>query len=113
MEWQEWFNSVEPTLRSGREVVVPKYLPHPCEVGFTHPWIAEPVGQKDDWVLSLSDGSRLHIHEYNFAMVMHLDNIDPAVSPLNAAWHWGTESASGRMALATSALWFLMKFLGR
>lgn len=112
LDWQTWFEAVEPTLRAGHEAHVPKELPHPSEVGFTRPWIAEPWGQKDDWVCSLSDGSRIHVHEFDDALIAHIDPHDPAKGPGTALLHWTTESASGRMFLFTTSLWAILKFLG-
>ena len=109
LDWSTWFQAVEPTLRAGREAIVPTDLPHPSEVGFTRPWIAEPHGQKDDWVCSLDDGSRIHIHEFSDRLIAHLDSHDPARGPGTAAFHWATESPSGRMFLFTSSLWLLFK----
>lgn len=110
VDWNEWLQSVEPTLRSGLEVIVPRSLPHPREVGFERPFIAEPWGQKADWVMSLRDGSRLHVHEFDSALVLHLDKHDPAQGgPGRALYHWGTESASGRATLFTIALWILLR----
>ena len=68
--------------------------------GFEVPPIAEPVGQSANWVLSLTDGSRLHVHEYaNGVLVAHRDETDPKRGPLHAAWHWATESKSGKLVV--------------
>ena len=111
MDWNQWLQSVEPTLRSGREAIVPSGLPHPQEVGFHRPLLAEPWGQKADWVMSMQDGSRLHVHELsNGMLVLHLDAHDPGQGgPGRAIYHWGTESASGRTALFTVTLWILLR----
>jgi len=111
VDWNTWLAAVEPTLRAGREAVLPKDLPHPREVGFTRPFIAEPHGQKDDWVYSLSDGSRIHVHEFDNALVAHIDPHDPAKGPGTALLHWTTESASGRMFLFTTGLWLILKLV--
>ena len=109
MDWNTWLAAVEPTLRAGHEAILPKDLPHPREVGFTRPFIAEPWGQKDDWVYSLGDGSRIHVHEFEHALVAHIDPHDPAQGPGTAFLHWTTESASGRMFLFTTTLWLILK----
>jgi len=111
VDWNTWLAAVEPTLRAGHEAIVPKDLPHPSEVGFSRPFIAEPHGQKDDWVYSLGDGSRIHIHEFEHSLVAHIDPHDPAKGPGIAFLHWTTESASGRMFLVTTTLWVLLRFL--
>jgi hypothetical protein len=111
VDWNTWLCAVEPTLRAGHEAIVPHDLPHPSDVGFTRPFIAEPHGQKDDWVYPLGDGSRLHVHEFAHVMVAHLDPHDPSKGPGTAFLHWTTESASGRMFLVTSGLWLLIKLL--
>lgn len=114
MDWNAWLAAVEPTLRSGREVIVPPELPHPREMGFTHPWIAEPHGQREDWTFSFEDGSRLHVHEFpNGTLIAHIDPHDPSRGPGTALYHWTTESASGRAFLVTTSLWLLFKILAR
>lgn len=111
-DWNEWFRVCEPTLRTGREAHCPKTLPHPREVGFTKPMFAEPWGQKADWVFSLPDGSRIHLHEFDSGrFIAHIDAVDPARGPMRAAFHWGTESASGRTALFATSLWLLLRAL--
>ena len=105
MGWNTWMASVWNDLLAGKHVRVPRALPHPVWSGFEVPPIAEPVGQKADWVLSLTDGSRLHVHEFsNGALVAHRDGTDPKRGPLHAVWHWATESTSGRLTLGVAAI---------
>ncbi|NMO14140.1 hypothetical protein HPC49_22035 [Pyxidicoccus fallax] len=61
----------------------------------------------DDWVLSLNDGSRIHLHQQaNGIFIAHRDVTDPKRGLLPALWHWVTESKSGKVAavLGTVAL---------
>lgn len=106
MFWNQWLAASWADLHRGSRVSVPTWLPHPRWSGFETPPLAEPAGQTADWVRSLSDGSRLHIHEFaDGRMVAHRDPTDPKRGPLHAVWHWATESTSGRLAvLALSAL---------
>lgn len=91
MHWEVWMRAVWPALVAGRRVLVPASLPHPGSSGFRTPWLAEPAGQAADWVLSLEDGSRLHVHEFaNGALVAHRDATDPKRGPIHAALHWTT-----------------------
>jgi hypothetical protein len=113
MDWNQWFRAVEPTLRSGGEVIVPDGMPAPSEVGFVRT-LGEPMGQVKDWAYAMPDGSRIHLHEMkDGVLVAHLDVIDPGRGPVRALRHWATESASGRAALFSTALWIVLKLGAR
>ena len=108
--WNAWLTHVEPTLRSGLEVIVPGGMPAPARAGFQQNAMAEPWGQSADWTCSLPDGSRLHLHELpHGTLIAHIDAIDPKRGPVRAVIHWSTESASGRAALFSLSLWFVLR----
>jgi len=105
MTWQSWIAASWGELAAGGRLSVPPYLIHPRWSGFEVPTLAEPAGQTANWVLSLNDCSRLHVHEFsNGALVAHRDATDPKRSPLHALWHWSTESTSGRIVVGVSAV---------
>lgn len=96
-----WLNRNYTSLWNGARLRVPSHLGHPKWSGFSFTAFAEPAGQVADWVASLRNGSRVHIHEFaNGALVAHVDRIDPQRGPLEALAHWVTESWSGRLAVA-------------
>jgi hypothetical protein len=73
---------------------------HPQVYGFRRFLIAESVGQKENWALSLTDGSRLHLWLMpDGRWIMHRDAIDPARGPIEAVAHVVTESSVGKMLL--------------
>jgi hypothetical protein len=99
--WDAWLVLAWPALLMRQRLALPPRLAHPREVGFTAPPLAEPAGQVADFVRSLEDGSRLHVHEYpGGRLKLHRDRIDPARGVSAAAWHWTTEAPSARAALA-------------
>ena len=100
--WAEWLNSVWPTLEARGHLPVPPVLPHPGAAGFAQPLFAEPQGQVRDYVYSVADGSRVHLHEYaDGAMVAHRDASDPHQGVLPALRHLAFETVLGRTALLT------------
>lgn len=100
--WDRWLLVWWQALCAGRRVRVPRSLGHPERVGFRRTSLAEPAGQDADYVLSLRDGSRLHVHAFaaSRSFVLHRDRTDPARGMGAAAWHWTSESGSARVALA-------------
>jgi len=93
--WRAWVLALWPSLVVGGRAVVPDALPHPRDAGFRRPRLAERVGQVADWVHPLSDGSRLHVHEFvDGRLVLHRDRFDPR--GLSAVVHWFAESRKGR-----------------
>ena len=76
--WESWIDAAWPQLAAGVKVAAPDYLPHPKQGGFGPESIATPEGQCADWVLSLADGSRIHVHEHcDGRRVVHRDRYDP------------------------------------
>ncbi len=117
MNWDGFIQTSWSQLSAGGRVPVPPSLLHPRWSGFEVPPLAEPVGQAADWVLSLNDGSRLHVHEYaNGALVAHRDETDPKRGPVHAVWHWATESTSGKVVvggtITAAIIYGLAKLLG-
>ncbi|MCH8286445.1 hypothetical protein IIB79_07960, partial [candidate division KSB1 bacterium] len=73
MTWDRWVYDNLSVWRKQTSVFIPAGLPHPAYSGFGKPVVAEQHGQETDWVVSLEDGSRLHIHEYaDGTMVGHV-----------------------------------------
>lgn len=115
-DWSNWLIHMWNHLRRGKKIIAPQYLLHPCHAGFARTGLAEPIGQMSDWVLSLKDGSRIHIHEYRDGTLrVHRDRIDPSRGPIEAATHWFTESPSGQLVgmglAATAAFWLVSSLL--
>jgi hypothetical protein len=66
--------------------------------GYRRIRLAERVGQLEDWVLALPDGSRLHAWLMrDGAWIVHRDAIDPDRSPLHALAHIATETRVGKV----------------
>jgi hypothetical protein len=105
MTWLSWVHQHWPTLCAGGRLEAPPWLRHPSGAGFEPTSLAERVGQVRDWVRSFSDGSRIHIHELGDGrIIVHRDATDPSRGPLEAAWHWVSESRSGRAVAWTAGL---------
>lgn len=100
--WLSWVNNNYNYFLNGcnYELEVPRYLPHPLNSEFKEINIAENVGQAHNYGLSLSDSSRIHIHEYpNGALIAHRDNYDPDASVISKALHLVTESPTAKLGL--------------
>jgi len=110
--WDRWLAVAWPALVAGRRIQLPARLPHPASVGFTAPALSEPAGQSADFVRSLADGSRLHVHAFGARLVVHRDRIDPARGPVQALHHWTAEAVSAR-AVAALLLAFALSRAGR
>ena len=107
--WARWFREHRDVLSGGEEheIPVPPDLPHPSRSGFTPTSLAEAVGQVHDWALPISDGSRLHVHEFeDGSMSVHRDATDPSRGLTSAVWHWVTESRSGRIIVVAGVVLF-------
>lgn len=75
---EAWLRQNWVVLVSGREVEWPLGLPHPVGAGFRPIEFAIPNGQCANWVHALSDGSRVHVHEYaDGRLIAHRDRFDP------------------------------------
>lgn len=103
--WLGWLARVWPALEQGERLMCPRELEHPSRVGFVRPRITEAHGQVDNWIASMSDGSRIHIHEYEGGeLVAHRDRTDPGRGPLAAVWHVATETSIGRATVKVGAI---------
>lgn len=103
--WLEWLDDNLRRLSRRARLQAPSWLPHPAEAGFAESSIAEPHGQARDWVLSLSDGSRVHVHEHEDGrLVVHRDRYDPSAGPLRAVAHFLIETRAGKATLAVGAV---------
>jgi hypothetical protein len=100
MNWLSWINSQWSDLQGGKKVTAPGWLPTPRESGFQPIPIASPEGQCADWGLSLTDGSRVHVHQFNDGRrVVHRDRFDPDQGILRGVAHLLTETWVGPVAL--------------
>ncbi len=107
-QWQNWMSAAWPQLVAGERLLAPTYLAHPQWSGFEKTELAEPAGQIDDWVVSMTDGSRVHVHENaDGSMVVHRDAVDPSRGLIEAFVHTVTES-NWLKAVAGLALLFLV-----
>ncbi len=112
--WSGWLRAAWPRLTNGEKLVVPWSLPHPSDAGFSTTTLAEDVGQVANWAVRLSDGSRIHVHEFgNGQLVAHRDPTDPARGPLHAVFHWLFESPSGKVVLGVGAVALLVAAANR
>lgn len=65
-------------LEAGEHIALPFWVNNLTQLGFKEVFISQPVGQIKDYVLSLKNGSRLHIHEFkDGSRKIHLDKYDP------------------------------------
>lgn len=112
ISWPSWLAAAWPSLVRGAHVALPPELPHPRAMGWRIPRAAVKVGQVTDWVQSLPDGSRLHVHEFpDGRLVCHRDRWDPSRGALHAVAHVLGETPTGRVAavagVARAAWWLL------
>lgn len=114
MNWMTWLQAAWPALARGQRVEVPRFLPHPGRSGFERPPLAEPAGQVADWVVSVTDGSRVHLHEFaDGTLVAHRDETDPKRGVAEAMWHWATESTTGQLFVGGAVILGVVKLLER
>lgn len=113
LEWMAWLDGNWSLLANGGWVVLPGWLPHPGDVGFKCLGVAEDVGQVRNWVHALSDGSRLHVHEFaEGGLVVHRDRHNPDEGLVSSVLHFFLETKAGKVAgialLAACALMLLV-----
>lgn len=76
--WVNWISDNWTTLSAGVKIEVPSWLGAPHQAGLHLIPMAHPVGQLRNWGLGMSDGSRIHIHEFaDGRCVAHRDKHDP------------------------------------
>ena len=111
--WASWLVERWDDFAAGQEIGVPSYFLHPSVAGFSHETLATDKGQVSNWVRSLEDGSRIHVHEFaDGRLVAHRDKIDPNGSVIHAVAHFATETELGRLAtliLSVAAIAKLMR----
>lgn len=103
--WMSWVSQNWQRLLNGEKIPAPAWLAAPGVAGFEVIEIAHPVGQARDWGLSLSDDSRIHVHEYaDGRRVVHRDVHNPkrGLGPMLA--HLMQETPYGMLALSIGAL---------
>jgi hypothetical protein len=106
--WMTWVNQNWQRFLKGEKIEAPVWLAAPADAGFEVIEIAHPVGQSSDWGLSLSDNSRIHVHEYaNGRRVAHRDVHNPkrGLGPMLA--HLMQETPYGILALCAGTLYIL------
>lgn len=104
-DWLSWATVHWPSLVGGAKINAPFWLAAPVDAGFEVIEIAHPVGQVRDWGLALTDGSRIHVHEYaDGRRVVHRDVHDPkrGLGPMLA--HLMQETPYGILALGITAM---------
>jgi hypothetical protein len=112
--WMLFAAASWPVLVAGGRVCAPPELPHPSVSGFVRPRMTEDCGQADDWAIALSDGSRLHVHEYAAGpLVVHRDKVDPGSGTLRALWHVATETCVGGAVVRIGAIAATVLLIGR
>lgn len=112
MTWLEWIRSNWLLFLAGQKIEAPWWLGSPLQAGFQRISLAHPSGQESDWGLSISDGSRIHVHSYATGRnVVHRDKHDPAQGLDRAIAHIVEETPYGKLALAVGAAYLFNKLL--
>lgn len=109
-----WLSSYDwNRLRAGEKIKF-TFRAHPRAYGFQKIVLADQVGQREDWALSLPDGSRLHLWLMpDGRWIMHRDAIDPARGPVHAVAHAATESSFGQFALGALLVFGVVLLIAR
>ena len=83
-KYSKWYNiilNVRYNLSPHDSITISKNtIEHPLKAGFRKT-IGEPMGQIADYEYVLSDGSRIHVREYENAYEVHWDIRSPTVDP--------------------------------
>jgi hypothetical protein len=104
MFWELWFRDNWEALTAGH-VPVPTWLPHPSQAGFRRLQFSTPSGQVADWGLSLTDRSRIHVHQHaDGRLVAHRDKYDPDAGLGSLLAHVFTETGIGKLALVVGVV---------
>jgi hypothetical protein len=107
--WVNWVRDNFSRLIKKEWLEVPEYLPHPLQAGFYQLSIAENYCQINNYAISLSDGSRLHVHEYKDGrLIIHRDKYDPDKGIVDTTLHFFTETNIGK----TVGIGIVMGILG-
>lgn len=112
--WRAWLASLHPNLGPDARVRVPAHLAHPSRVGFARAYWTKHVGQVADWVASIPDGSRLHVHELaDGRLYLHRDRHDPTNGPVKLVRHIVEETSEGPALLSLGFILGLAALYGR
>ncbi|AEA46346.1 hypothetical protein [Archaeoglobus veneficus] len=79
-----WGEVVSRVLRMDAhvDIVIPKHIvPNPIVAGFIET-VGENQGQMKDYELTLPDGRRIHVREYEHCYKVHWDKVSPLVNPV-------------------------------
>jgi hypothetical protein len=92
-QWLPWIQENWALLAAGYRVEAPPWLVPMPQSGFARQTFAAPTGQVADWTLSMTDESRVHVHEFaDGRRVVHRDKHDPDQGLLNMLAHVTFES---------------------
>src|SRR5215831_8501760 len=87
-QWLPWIQENWALLSAGYKVEAPLWLTPMPQSGFAQQALATPAGQAADWTLSMTDESRVHVHEFaDGRRVVHRDEHDPDQGLLNMLAH--------------------------
>lgn len=105
MTWNAWINSNWEQLKKGAKIDAPRLLGPPSAGGFRPQAFASPEGQVSDWTMSLTDRSRIHIHEFaDGRRRVHRDEHDPDQGFLDMFAHLFKETPWGVVGLGVAAI---------
>lgn len=100
MTWKAWIDANWQQLKRGEKIDAPRWLGPPSAGGFRPQAFASPEGQTADWTLSLTDRSRIHIHEFaDGRRRVHRDVHDPDQGFLDMIAHLFKETPWGLVGL--------------
>lgn len=101
MSWIDWIRQKWSQLEEGDKLRAPVSLGHPKHEGFERLSLAMPRGQRADWALPYSDGSRIHVREFDDGrFIVHRDKYDPQRRLDYTFAHLMYETPAGLAAIA-------------
>jgi len=114
LSWIGWLHANWAQLVGGSKLEAPTYLTHPRYSGFGTELLATPQGQVADWVVAVTDGSRIHVHECaDRRLVVHRDRYDPNRSVGYLVAHLVAETALVPVLLLVVAVVIASRSAGR
>ncbi len=106
MNWSSWISLHWSALVQGFKIDAPRALAPLAKAGFRATALASPEGQVADWALSMTDGSRIHVHVYRDGRrVVHRDKYDPARGIGAMIAHLAADTPLGFLALVGGTVW--------